>query len=51
MKTINYKNPIVASYLFIGGIFIVLGFSQGLIFFLIGALSVVAGIKENKKVS
>jgi len=50
LKTINYKNPIVASYLFIAGIFIVLGFSQGLIFFLIGVLSVL-GIKENNKLT
>jgi hypothetical protein len=51
LKTINYKNPAVASYLFFGAIFFILGFTKGLPFLLIGALSIYCGIKENNKVS
>ena len=51
MKTINYKNPLVASYLLIGGIFSIIGFSNGFLFFLLGAIFIFWGIKENNKLS
>ncbi|WP_155922165.1 hypothetical protein [Bacillus sp. EB01] len=51
MKKIHYNNPKVASYLLIGSIFFILGFSKGLTFFLLGAILILNGIRENKKLS
>ncbi|WP_162817431.1 hypothetical protein [Lysinibacillus fusiformis] len=51
MKTINYKNPLVASYLLLGGIFFIIGFSKGFPFFLLGAIFIIWGIKENNKLA
>ena len=48
---IDYKNPVVASYLFVGVIFFILGFSNGFLFFLLGVISIVTGIKKNNKLS
>ena len=49
MKTINYKNPLVSGYLLLGVIFFIIGFSKGLLFFLLGAGFIFWGIKENNK--
>lgn len=46
---INYKDPIVAGYLLVGGIFVILGFSRGVAFFLLGAIFIVLGIRQNNK--
>ena len=51
MKTINYKNPLVAGYLLLGVIFAITGFSYGILFFLLGAIFIFWGIKENNKLS
>ncbi|GEM_PF-1808405 len=51
MKTINYKYPHVASYLLLGGIFFIIGFSKGFPFFLLGAIFIFWGIKENNKLA
>ncbi|WP_157764788.1 hypothetical protein [Solibacillus sp. R5-41] len=51
MKTINYKNPVVASYLLVGGVFFIMGFSNGFLFFLLGIISILFGIRENNKLS
>ena len=51
MKTIHYKHPLVAGYLLLGVTFVLVGFSHGLPFFLLGAIFIYLGIKENNKLS
>ena len=51
LKTVNYKNPIVVSYLFIVGIFFITGFYNGFFFFLLGLVFIVLGLQENNKLS
>ncbi|MBD8033108.1 MULTISPECIES: hypothetical protein [Solibacillus] len=50
MKPINYNNPVIAGYLLLGVIFTLIGFSKGFVFFLLGALFIIYGIKENNKI-
>ena len=51
MKKINYNNPKVASYLLLGSISFIIGFSKGFAFFLLGAIFILGGIRENNKLS
>jgi hypothetical protein len=51
LKNINYKNPKVASYLLVGAIFFIIGFSKGFVFFFLGVILLLGGIRENKKLS
>ncbi|MGE7092426.1 hypothetical protein ACQKII_13465 [Lysinibacillus sp. NPDC048646] len=48
-KKIDYKNSAVASYLFIGWIFLIIGLDNNFAIFLIGALFVFLGIEEYNK--
>lgn len=51
MKKIDYKNPIVSSFLLIGGISLIIGFSEGFFFFGVGVLFIYMGIRKNQEVS
>jgi len=49
LKKIDYHNPVVSSYLFLGVVFILIGISKGLAFLLIGICSIAVGIQCNEK--
>jgi len=51
LKRINYRNPKVASYLLLGSLFMILGFSKDFFFFLLGMILIFGGIKTNHKLS
>lgn len=48
-KKFNDKNAAVASYLFVGWIFLIIGLEKNFAFMLIGMLFVFLGMKENNK--
>jgi hypothetical protein len=49
VNKLNYNHPVVASFLLLGGIFIILGFSRGFAFFLVGAVLILGGVRANRK--
>ncbi|MED3662348.1 hypothetical protein NST62_06850 [Ureibacillus sp. FSL K6-8385] len=51
MKPIHYKDPRVAGFFVPGVVFLILGFAKEWLFFLIGALFLFWGIKENNRIS
>lgn len=51
LKSINYKNPKVASYLLLGSVFFIIGFSKGFVFFFLGVILILGGLRENSKLS
>ncbi|EMR07246.1 hypothetical protein C772_00891 [Bhargavaea cecembensis DSE10] len=51
MNKLNYSHPVVASFLLLGVIFVIIGFSRGFFFFLLGALLIFGGIRANRKLS
>jgi hypothetical protein len=51
VKNVNYKNPKVASHLLVGVIFFIIGFSKGFVFFFLGVILILGGLRENNKLS
>lgn len=46
---IDYKNPLVSSYLVLGVVFLILGFTYGWLFFLLASAFIFGGMKANNK--
>ena len=51
VNKLNYSHPVVASFLLLGVIFVIIGFSRGFVFFLLGALLIFGGIRANQKLN
>ncbi|MCM2139852.1 hypothetical protein [Vagococcus fluvialis] len=49
MKKINYKNPVVAGYLFLGIIFFIISLQKNFIFLPLALWLIITGVKENNK--